>query len=284
MSRLVQEDYTLPSGSNFTTSSGLTFVTQKDVVIPASVPCFPTYCAQSASVDVAASQSGTAYNGVTGSAAGPSGATGVYEAATSGGTSVIVKMVTAEDVDRANGELIGRSTKDQESSLADKFANGEVVVTGSFSVSRGAAVSSPAVGEATQDGKATLTIPTTYTIQAVQKADLESYLNNYLKSKLDDSNNQKVYSTGIEEATLSGYKQQGELSYATVNANGSVGPRIDESRVKDQVAGKRYGDVQQSLELIDGIKEVDVQFSHFWVRTVPNNPDKISIEFKIDEQ
>jgi len=50
------------------------------------------------------------------------------------------------------------------------------------------------------------------------------------------------------------------------------------------VKGKIYGEVQQSLESIDGVKEVDVQFSYFWVRTIPNAIDKITIEFKLENE
>ena len=71
---------------------------------------------------------------------------------------------------------------------------------------------------------------------------------------------------------------------ATLNATGNVGPKINEDQIKEQVKGKKYGEVQQSLEAQDGIKEVDVQFSFFWVRTVPNNTDKITVEFKVADE
>jgi len=69
---------------------------------------------------------------------------------------------------------------------------------------------------------------------------------------------------------------------ATVNSIGSVGPKIDENKIKEQVKGKRYGEVQQGIEAVDGVKSVDIKFSHFWVRKVPNNTDKITIEFKVE--
>lgn len=284
VSRLTQSDYTLPAGSSFTATNGLVFKTDKDVVIPASQPCFPSYCAQSATVTVTAAESGTSYNGVTGTATGPSGTTGTFQGATAGGTSEIVKVVSADDVERAKGDLLGKSTDEEKKALAKSFTNGEIVVDGSFTVSRGDATSAPAVGQEAPNGKATLTVPTTYTIQAIPKADLDSYLKSYLNAKLDSPDTQKVYSTGINEATVGNYRQEGDTMLATVNATGSIGPKIDEAAVKDQVEGKRYGEVQQSLEAIDGIQEVDVQFSYFWVRTVPNNPNKISIEFKVKNE
>lgn len=281
VSRLTQSDYTLPAGSSFTTASGLVFKTDSDVVIPASQPCFPSYCAQSATVTVTAAESGTTYNGATGTATGPSGTTGTFQGPTSGGTSKIAKVVSADDVERAKGDLLGKSTDDEKKALIKSFTNGEIVIDSSFTVARGDASSNPAVDQEAANGKAVLTIPTTYTIQAIAKADLDSYLKSYLNAKLDNANSQKVYSSGIDGATVSNFKQDGETMLGTVNATGSVGPKIDEEAVKNQVKGKRYGEVQQSLESIDGVQEVDVQFSYFWVRTVPNNINKINIEFKV---
>jgi len=284
VSRLTQSDYTLPAGSGFNTTTGLVFNTDKDVIIPASQPCFPSYCAQSATVTVTAAESGTNYNGATGTATGPSGTTGTFQGPTAGGTSKIAKVVSADDLERAKGDLLGKSTDDEKKALIKSFTNGEIVIDSSFTVVRGDATSNPAVNQEAPTGKATLTVPTTYTIQAIAKADLDSYLKAYLNAKLDNANSQKVYSTGIDGATVGNFKQDGDTLLATVNATGSVGPKIDEAAVKDQVKGKRYGEVQQSLEAIDGVQEVDVQFSYFWVRTVPNNTSKINIEFKVKDE
>lgn len=269
---------TIPAGTELTSTSGNTYTTDQAVTLTAS------NAVSGVEVGMTAIAAGTAYNGATGSMSGaPSGVNATIVDSPTGGTTQVVKVVTADDVDRAMGQLIGESTDEQKAALKDQFTNGEIIVDSSFTVERGTAVSSPAVDQPAGDGKATLTVPTTYSIQAVPKADLNSYLNDYLKAKLDDPDNQKVYSTGVDDATLSNYRTQDDQNLATVNAVGSVGPKIDEDQVKEQVKGKIYGEVQQSLESVEGIKEVDVQFSYFWVRTVPNNTDKITIQFKVDE-
>ena len=176
------------------------------------------------------------------------------------------------------------STDAKKAELKKKFTNGEIVIDSSFTVDRAAAVSAPAVNAEAPDGKAKLTIPTTYTIQAVSKTDLDKYLRSNLESTLENKDKQKVYNTGIDEATISNFQKNGNALTANVNSSGSVGPIIDEAAIKDQVKGKKYGEVQQSLESINGIKSVDVQFSYFWVRTVPGNTDKITIEFKVQDE
>jgi hypothetical protein len=281
ITKLTPAAYGVPAGSRFTSSNGTAFLTDQAATIPASTPCFPSYCAQSVNVSVTAAQSGTSSNGITGGANGPDGTTGTFQGTTSGGTSKIATVVTSDDIDRANGQLVGGSTDSQKSDLKKMFKNGEVVIDSSFTVDRAAATSKPAVGAEAADGKATLTVPTTYTIHAVPKTDLNTYLLAYLNSNLSDKNKQKVYSTGVDSATIANFQKNGDTMTASVNATGSVGPIIDEAAIKDQVKGKRYGEVQQALQTMDGVKSVDVQFSYFWVQTVPNNTNKITIQFKV---
>ena len=285
VSKLTQTPYGVPAGTTFTSSGGISFKTDAAVTIPASTVCFPSFCAQSVNVDVTAANSGTSSNGITGNASGPDGLSGSFQGATAGGTSKVAKVVTAEDVERAQGQLIGASTDAQKAELKKKFTNGEIVIDSSFTVDRTAATSAPAAGaEAPANGKGVLTVPTTYTLQAVPKTDLDKYLKANLESSLDNKNEQKVYKTGADSATISNFRKEGDKMLATVNAKGSVGPVINEDTIKDEVKGKRYGEAQQTLEATEGIESVDVQFSYFWVRTIPNNTDKITIQFKVQDE
>lgn len=284
ISKAVQNPYGVPAGTRFTATNGKVFVTQKAVTIPTFSFCpFPTVCAGSVTVDVTAAASGTDSNGITGSAQGPDGISGTFQGATSGGTTKMARVVSAEDIERARGELIGRSTEEQKKALIEKFKGDEVIIDSSFVVERGDLVSTPAVDQEAGDGKATLTVPTTYSIHAVAKNELDKYLKASLESNID-KDAQKIYSTGVNDATLSNFRKDDDALLATLNSNGRVGPTINENEIKEQVKGKRYGDVQQSLKALEGIKEVDTKFSFFWVRTVPNNTDKISIEFKVEDE
>ena len=283
----------IPAGTTIS-ANGSSYVTQSAVSVPGGSGGFGgcSTPGTSAAVAVTASDVGSSFNkanGTTFSVAGHpnSGAQymrAVASTAIDGGSSRTVKVVSAEDVDRANGQLIGVSSDAKKAELKKKFTNGEIVIDSSFTVDRGAAVSAPAVGAEAADGKATLTVPTTYTIQAVPKNDLDSYLKANLEANVVDKSAQKVYSTGIKGATIANFQKNGDTLTATVNASGSVGPIIDESATKDEIKGKRYGEVQQALESMDGVKSVDVQFSYFWVRTVPNNTSKITIEFKVQDE
>lgn len=271
---------TIPAGTQLRTSGGLIFITNEAVTL-----AYQGGSSASGTTPVTAQQSGEQYNGASGSLSGaPANVNANFVGSSSGGSSKVVKVVSEDDYDRAFGQLVGQSTDEEKAALVKKFSDDVVVIDSSFLVERGDATSTPGVNAEAPDGKAVLTVPTTYSVQAVAKMELETYLKASLNAKIDPET-QKVYGTGIDKATLSNFqKAEDGLQTATVNAEGNVGPVINEEDVKEQVKGKRYGEVQQALESQDGIKQVDVQFSFFWVRTVPNNPDKITIEFKVENE
>jgi len=268
---------TIPAGTRLTSTSGLVFVTAQAVTLS-----YQGGTSSSGNTPVTSEASGDKYNGASGALSGaPANVTANFVGASSGGTTKVVKVVTGDDVERAKGEIIGKSTDETKTALAAKFTNGEKVIDSSFVVARGNQVSAPAIDQEAASGKATLTIETTYTIQAVSKGDLESYLSKSLESQLINKKTQKVYDTGIKDASLNNFRLEGTTATASLTATGQVGPQIDETAIKEQVKGKIFGEAQSTLQEIDGIQEVDVKFSYFWVRTIPNNLDKINIEFKV---
>lgn len=286
--------FTIPANSTFTANTGQKYTNLAAISVSAlggsASVCRNTGAgAGTGTGQVAAIDVGDTYNiGAKTRGYSISGVSGdIYASgsAMTGGSSRDVKVVSADDIERAKGTLIGQSTDAEKKALIKKFTNGEKVIDSSFTVDRGEAVSTPAVGaEAPASGKAKLTIPTIFTIYALPKADLEKYLTDSLKSQLDDANNQKVYNTGIDKVGLSNFKKEGETLTATVTATGQIGPKIEEDAIKEQVKGKIYGEAQSTLQAIEGIQDVDVQFSFFWVRTIPNDTNKIHIEFKLENE
>jgi len=284
---------TIPAGTIISTG-GNNYTTDTAVSVPGGSGGFGGCSTPGVSqpVNITASEFGSAYDkasGATFSVSGHPNSSTVYMRATAtsaiaGGTSKEVKVPSAEDIDRATGQLIGKSTDAEKKALSAKFANGEKVIDSSFTVERAAGVSVPAVNAEAASGKAKLTIATTYTIQAIATADLESYLNSSLKAQLDNENSQKVYDSGISKVALGNFRNEGGVLSASITTAGQIGPKIDESQIKDQVKGKIYGEVQSTLGLIEGVKDVDVKFSYPWVRTVPNNTAKIHIQFQVENE
>ena len=92
---------------------------------------------------------------------------------------------------------------------------------------------------------------------------------------------QKIYKDGVNDTKFSQFAESGGNYTVNLATKASVGPTIDETKVKDQAKGRSYGDIQSSLESIDGVEDVDTKFWPFWVHKVPNDTKRINVEFKL---
>lgn len=274
----------IPSGTRFV-SGDIAFVSTESAILEGTSVVPSGIVQDSVTVSVVAQSPGENHNV---SARSYSASVGGFRSEGSqmtGGTTKIAKVVTAADVERARGVLVGESTDEYKEELVSSFTNGEKVIDSSFVVERGKTSSKPAVDAEAPDGKAVLSMELKMSVHAVSKTELDSFLKGYLESKMnDDQQEQRVFDSGAEGATIGDFREEGDSAVATINATGRIGPQIDEEAVKEDVRGLIYGEAQSLLEARSGIKEVDVQFSYFWVRTIPDNTDKITIEFKVEDE
>lgn len=274
----------VPAGTLLTSTGGLVFTTASAATIPASVPCFPSFCAQSVTVNVTASASGTKYNDVSGSLSGaPSGASAELTAPTAGGTEKIVKIVLQADVEKAKAQLVSKSTDDVKKKLSSKFDSNTVIINDSFQATPTSPVSTPGIGQESTDGKAKLVSEVSYSMSGIAKGDLSSFLKSALEKQID-RDQQRIYSDGASDAKLTGFTQNNGNTSVTITTVGQVGPKIEDDKIKEQVKGKPYGEIQTELKAIEGISDADTKFWPFWVSTVPEDTKKIKIEFKLQNE
>ena len=200
-----------------------------------------------------------------------------------GGESHEATVVTADDIKKAKEQLLDLSNDDKLQELKDQFANGEIIIEDSFEANYGNVVSSPALGKEASSGKAVLTTKTKFSLMAVAKSEIETYLKDAVEKQITDSDKQKIYDNGIDDIAISNYDKSDDETTINIATTGKIGPNIDQTDIKQQVKGQRYGDIQSLLEGINGVVDVDVKFSYFWVSTVPNDVKKISIEFVLED-
>ena len=272
------EGVVIPSGTVLTSSSGKQYETSESVTMVRSG------VVATATTGIKAIERGAGSNGATGSVTGaPDGISARITDATSGGTDKTVKIVTAADVQSAKEKLVDRSTEDKEQELTGKFPDSATIITESFKADYQDVSSEPAVGgEVGDSGKAKLSGKVVYTLLAIQEEQAVKYLEETMKQQMQDQTTQKIYDTGVDEMTVSEYSDNNGNRSVRISSTGQIGPEIDTGDIKTRVAGKRFGDIQDDLSRIDGVSEVDVRFSFFWVRTVPNNADKIKVEFDVN--
>ena len=278
---------TVPAGTQLSSTGGLVYITTTTVAVPASSfgpGCFPTACAGSANGSVEAAESGTKYNAATGSLSGaPSGTSTSFSNPTSGGTDKTVTVPTQADVDKVSGDVNKSSASDAaKTELTSQFGKDYVILPASFKADAAGVKSSPAIGAEAADGKATLAGPVNYTLTALPKTEISKYLDSYFAQQLDGRKDQKVYSNGLKDASFTNISATESGFSGNISTNGKVGPKIDDKVLKAYAKGKRYGEIQSYVKLIDGVSDVDVKFSPFWVTSAPNDEKRINVEFKVN--
>ncbi|MFZ2545076.1 MAG: hypothetical protein WAW80_03810, partial [Candidatus Saccharimonadales bacterium] len=186
------------------------------------------------------------------------------------------------DIDKAKQLLVDQETNDIKKKLKAEFDSATVIIDSSFTASSSDSQTSPAVGAEATTGKAKLTRETTYTITGVSKTELNNYLDESLKKNITNTSQQRIYDNGQNTVKLADFKSvDTKTSSVSLTATGKIGPKINDENIKDQVKGKRTGEVIGDLRAIDGVSDVSVNLSPFWVSGIPNDIKKISVEFKL---
>ncbi len=266
---------------------GKTYITQADATVSAG-KFAAGHCyipGVSSEVSVLADSAGAAFNtggnaefsvdGYTSSMMAVS-ASGVV-----GGTDKISAVVSDEDITKATEALKKLSTDGTKKQLINQFTDGEFIISESYTVKYGDVVSKPLVGEEATD-KATLKSSTVFSISAIAKDDLKTILDSELNKKITTESN-KIFDDGIDAAKLSHYLSNDKEITIDVTASGKIGPNIDEAKLKELIKGKKFGDAQTTLSGIAGVNDVHINFSYFWVTSMPNDTEKIHIQFILND-
>lgn len=268
-------------------NNDLSYVLSSSVTVPAATlswDCSDRTCPGTATVSVRAAEGGSQYNAASGSMSiSVDGVKASLMSPTSGGTDKTATVVTASDVASAKSKLNEQKDNGLKNQLAGSFGSSAKVITDSYSENRSEPVPSVAVdGEAS--GNVLLKSTITASMLAADKSDIKSFIDAKIREDdIGDKKSQKIYDSGVDKAEFSQFTDRGGIQSLVVTANGKIGPEINETKVKEQAKGRTYGDVQSSIESIEGVEDVDVKFSPFWVRSVPNDIKKIKVEFKLKD-
>lgn len=288
------DSITVPAGTGVS-AGGRTYITQAAVTVPGEGGgTIFTGCKQGTSkpVVIVAQDIGEEYDADEGTrfnVAGRSNSSTTFyfrAVATTdivGGSKRTVTVVSQDDMQKAAEQLAGQNNDSIKKQLADRFGSDAVAVDQTFSVDQGNLKSNPAVDAEATDGKAQLTGSLTFIMLGVEKSESGRFLDAHFAKQLEDKKDQRVYDNGAGKVSFIDVAKENDVYTGTLVATAKVGPKIDDKALKAEARGKRYGDVQSNLGRIAGVENVDIKFSPFWVRTVPNDEKRISIEFKLDE-
>ena len=267
-------------------NSGLSYTLNSSVTVPGATlgwSCPGYKCPGSASGSITASEGGAQYNAATGSMSiSVDDISASLRSATSGGTDKTATVVTASDIESAKSKLSEKKIDGLKEQLLSSFGDSATVITESYVENRSDPSSSVAVdGEAT--GAVTLKSTITASALAIDKNELKNFVEAKLKEEISGKKSQRIYDNGVSKVAFSQFSRAHNTQTVRLTTNSKVGPDVKEANVKDQAKGKSYGEVQSAIESIEGVEDVDVKFSPFWVKSVPKDINKINVEFKIKD-
>jgi len=267
-------------------NSGLSYTLNSSVTVPGATlgwNCPGYKCPGSASGAITASEGGAQYNAATGSMSiSVDDISASLRSATSGGTDKTATVVTASDIESAKSKLSEKKIDGLKEQLLSSFGDSATVIAESYVENRSDPNPSVAVdGEAT--GAVTLKSTITASALAIDKNELKNFVEAKLKEEISGKKSQRIYDNGVSKVAFSQFSRAHNTQTVRLTTNGKVGPDIKEANVKDQAKGKSYGEVQSAIESIEGVEDVDVKFSPFWVKSVPKDINKINVEFKIKD-
>lgn len=275
---------TVAAGTVLTTAGGLTFTTNTAATVPASTVgpgCFPTACAGSTTVGVTATAPGSKYNTATGSLTGAgSGTSASFIAPTSGGTDKTATVVSADDIAKAREQLKSQDVNAVKDELKKQFGADDIVIDSSFTTEPGEPTSTPGVDQEATTAK--LTAETTHTLVGIKRSNLKAVYDTFLKTQIKNSTTQKVYESGDTSTQFISFEKNTNGYSMKVAAVAQVGPNIDTAKLAEDIKGLRTGEVQQLVGSIQGVENVDVTYSPFWVNKVPDDVKRIKITFTLN--
>lgn len=269
---------TISSGTSVSSNS-LTFLTQQAVSL--TTPSFNGGCKFTGSTTVVAQNNGDQYNlsPRSYSVAGYSSVSG-SGSQMSGGTSKIVKVVSQSDVDKAKEQISQQDVSQVKDELKKAMGADVTIFDDSFAVTFGDIVSEPAVGQEANDGK--LTASTTYSMLGVTNKDLGASLDAFVVTKMTNKDQQRVYDNGIKNVKFEKVSSTDKTAVYKVSTLAQYGPQFDTEELKNNLAGKKFGEMRSYLQDLPGVKGVDIKLSPFWARKAPN-ASRIKISLDVDK-
>lgn len=272
---------TIPAGTSFS-AGNFTFVSTENATLAGTSVGPGGIVQDNATVRVQATNIGEEYNLSSRSYQSNVSGFSAQGSEMTGGTSREITVVSEEDLQKASVALEEKKLDDLKNKLTESFGTSNFVIGDSFSEKRSDPTPSVAI-DAEATGTVILKTTVTGSILAIEKQQMTEFLRKNIEKEIEGKQSQKIYSDGSDDVKFAQFSNSGDNPKVRITANGSIGPNIDETSVKEQSKGKRYGDIQTSFESINGINNVDVQFWPFWVRVVPDSIDRITVEFKLED-
>ena len=210
----------------------------------------------------------------------------IASSAMTGGTDKKVRVVKEEDAKKAESSLNFPSQSDLKKDLAAEFTSDYILIDSSFKTEEGSVSVTPNKDEEVAEGVTPKVVKENkYTIYAVKREALAKFIEKKVMANSGDDT-QELYETGVgaDDKNANAFIEsfRAETMSARLKGTAQIGPKVTEDDVREKSLGKKIGEVQRSLKSINGVTNVDIKTSYFWVMKVPKEDKKVTIEIKFE--
>ena len=273
--------HTVPAGTSFT-AGGKTFVSTESATLPKAIfsagSCDSDGGSRSRTVSVSADGNGDSYNLSAKSYTSSISGITAFGSDMTGGVSKIVKIVSQADVDGAKQKVLDRIKPAAESELKSQFEKDNAIpIPETLKTAEPAITSSPNVNS--EGNEVTVSITVTYNQVGVSKDDLKQIVEADVKRQTDNSK-QTMQDAGLDAAAYKVTSSTATDTKFQLQTIATAGPQLDTEGIKKQVAGKKRGETTSLILARPGIKDVEINYSPFWVFSTPKNVKHIKITFE----
>jgi len=229
-------------------------------------------------VPITAQEGGTKYNlaaNTTFAVAGYPGVSGSNDSAISGGTDQNVTVLSQSDIDGAKQKIASNTSQAQSDLSKALKADGEFVLPATLTSDPPSVSTSANAGD--QVTSVTVTVVTTYHMLGVKQNDLQTLAATDVKNQIDTSK-QQIFDYGLSQAVFNvTSKQSNNNQTLSMQTTVTAGANIDVASLKQQIAGKKQGDIKTLIGNLPSVQSVKVNYSPFWVTTTSHKTSRITI-------
>lgn len=200
--------------------------------------------------------------------------------AMSGGLSKVVTVVEQQDIDGAKQKILDANTASATEQLTQQLKDEACLpLAETFAASQPLVTGSPNVGD--EAAEVTVTVVVTYDMTGAKQDAITQLLDNDIKKQIDTSK-QTILDNGLDAAVvhLTENKQANGNVKFTVQTSAVAGVQQNADEIKQAVAGKKRGEVQELILSRPGVKDVTVTYKPLWVYGTTKNVHKITIVFQ----
>lgn len=296
--------FSIPAGTKFTTEAGLVYETTEKAYLKAvdvATNCQPKRVGITigcdiittidASIPAKAVENGDKYNIASGSFKSNDSRyiASVDSGGMTGGTSKMIKVVSEQDLKNAGAELPSADNEARDD-LARECSGSCVLIGSSFKIAKDELSSSPQLNAEVGDNITPKVVrKVTYSVLTIDRADIDIFIRAKVAEGIGD-NTQDVYSTGLvaegeegaDKVFFDNYKEEGGKITAKLKSSVKTGPRVTNEMIAEKSYGEKVGKVKTILTSINGVSDVDIDTSYFWVTSIPSDPNKVEIKITVE--